>query len=200
MARAAWERLASSVSGLRSIGVRREIERRALSAPRPRPRSAAMMRSWSHPAWQCTSTLLSSASLIERLGVRSSCAGQRAVQPPPAFRPPRALAIAPARPLSPADRVIRADSNLTRQSRLGAAADPRLFRDPSLKIIQKIEHAPALHEPGTRAGRAHDRQGLRTQAQESRGVFRIKAAVREHDHLPPLKLDAHRRISNNGTG
>jgi hypothetical protein len=30
---------------------------------------------------------------IEELGLRSSCAGQRAAQPPPAFRPPRALVV-----------------------------------------------------------------------------------------------------------
>jgi len=51
-----------------------------------------MTRSCSQPAWQRTNTLLSSASQIERLGVRSSCAGQRAIHTEPDFRPPRRCA------------------------------------------------------------------------------------------------------------
>ena len=57
-----------------------------VSSHRPRDRSAAMTCSWSQPAWQRTSTLPSSASRIDRLGLRSSWAGQRAIQPPPALR------------------------------------------------------------------------------------------------------------------
>ena len=52
-----------------------------------------LLRACRERPWQRTSTLPSSASRIERLGVRSSCAGHRAVQPPPVFRPPRALAM-----------------------------------------------------------------------------------------------------------
>jgi hypothetical protein len=63
------------------------------SSHSPRDRRAAITRPWSQPAWQRTSTLPSPASLIDRLGTRSSWAGQRATQPPPAFRPPRALAM-----------------------------------------------------------------------------------------------------------
>src|SRR5680860_1380238 len=44
-------------------------------------------------AWKRTRTLPSSPSLIDRLGSRSSWAGQCAIQPPPALRPPRALAM-----------------------------------------------------------------------------------------------------------
>ena len=50
-------------------------------------------RACSQPAWQRTSTLPSPPSRIDRLGSRSSWAGQRAIQPPPALRPPRALAM-----------------------------------------------------------------------------------------------------------
>src|SRR6476646_8344778 len=47
----------------------------------------------SQPAWQRTSTLPSWPVLIERLGFRSSCAGQRAIHVAPARWPPSALAM-----------------------------------------------------------------------------------------------------------
>jgi len=47
----------------------------------------------SHPAWQWTSTLPSGASLMDKLGWRSSWAGQHAVHAQPACFPPRLWAI-----------------------------------------------------------------------------------------------------------
>ena len=66
--RCAWRRRdrACARSDVRRAHAR---ERGPFSAHRPRDRSAAMTRSWSQPAWQRTSTLPSSASRIERLGV-----------------------------------------------------------------------------------------------------------------------------------
>ena len=64
----------TSADFYRPLGVRLAIcksERAWFLAHRPRRRSAAMTRSWSHPAWQRTSTLLPYASRMERLGVRS---------------------------------------------------------------------------------------------------------------------------------
>jgi hypothetical protein len=60
---------------------------------KPRDRKVAITRSWAQPAWQRTSTWPSSASLIDRLGWRSSCAGQLAIQVVPTLRPPSALAM-----------------------------------------------------------------------------------------------------------
>ena len=72
----------------------RDVRRGECTLPSHNPRSfkAAITSRWSQPAWHRTSTLPSS-SRIERLGSRSSWAGQRAVQPCPTFRPPSALAM-----------------------------------------------------------------------------------------------------------
>src|ERR1700730_19217522 len=96
MASAASLRLASLRSGwlLETIRAAQCANCRSPSSSHsPRDRRAAITRPWSQPAWQRTSTLPSSASRIDRLGSRSSCAGHLAIQPPPAFRPPRALAM-----------------------------------------------------------------------------------------------------------
>src|SRR5215472_15300850 len=96
MASAASLRLLSSSLGRRSTtggGARRESRRGPLSGHRSRDCSALRTCAWLQPAWQWTSARPSLLSRIERLGMLSSCAGQRAIQPPPALRPPRALAI-----------------------------------------------------------------------------------------------------------
>src|SRR5271166_6621341 len=96
MASAAGLRLASSRSGLLVVTVRtaEAVYRRGPRFDhRPAERSAAITCCWSQPAWQRTNTLPPSAARIDRLGSRSSCVGQRAIQPLPAFRPPRALAM-----------------------------------------------------------------------------------------------------------
>ena len=74
-------------------GAHPRTDARPPSAQRPRDRRTPITRAWSQPAWQRISTLPSSAARIDRLGSRSSWAGQRAIQPPPALRPPRALAM-----------------------------------------------------------------------------------------------------------
>jgi Domain of unknown function (DUF4917) len=89
-------RLASSRSGwpvAAARGAGRMNRRGPFSVHSPRDRKVTITRCWSQPARQRTSTLPSSASQIDRLGSRSSWAGQRAIQPPPALRPPGALAI-----------------------------------------------------------------------------------------------------------
>jgi len=96
MASAASVRLASSRSGrlLAATGGAGHVSRRwPCSSHSPRDRRTAITRSWSQPAWQRTSTLPSPALRIDRLGSRSSWAGQRAIHAPPDFRPPRALAM-----------------------------------------------------------------------------------------------------------
>jgi hypothetical protein len=83
----------STRSGRSFAGIRGMNWRPPFFLHSPRDRRTLITGSWPQPAWQRTSTLLSSPSRIERLGSRSSWAGQRAIQPPPAFRPPRALAM-----------------------------------------------------------------------------------------------------------
>src|SRR5262245_53438918 len=71
----------------------RRLDLRGLpSSQRPRARNAVMTESCVQPAWQQTRTLPSLASRIERLGSRSSWAGQCAIQLLPDLRPLRALA------------------------------------------------------------------------------------------------------------
>jgi hypothetical protein len=92
--RFAWSRSSWGVVAARGAG--RVSRRGPFSIHRPRDLRVAMTLSWSQPAWQRTSTLPSSASRIDKLGSRSSWVGQRATQPFPALRPPRAVAMASA--------------------------------------------------------------------------------------------------------
>src|SRR5712675_968830 len=64
-----------------------------VASHRPRSTRAVITSRCSQPAWQRTSTLPSLPELIERLGARSSCTGQRAIHVAPARCPPSALAM-----------------------------------------------------------------------------------------------------------
>ena len=83
-----------------------------------------MTCSWAQPAWQWISSLLS-ASRIERLGLRSSCAGQHAVHVEPARCPPRALAT---------NSAVMARLAGRRSSRCCIAVRTRQTLDPNLHV------------------------------------------------------------------
>src|SRR5262249_28042256 len=133
---------------------------RAIPNPQTQRTQSSDYPPCSQPAWQWINTLPPLASVIERLGFSSSCAGQRAIQPPPTLRAPRAFTM-------PSAAMASLDQASVMASFVCASVGPQPARQRNREHVQQgsSRHQPDDSECDLLFGRMGNRVRQRVRGQ-----------------------------------